>query len=168
MTPASEMGLDHETLDVYQDAVPFVAWLSDLLDGTARLREAQDQLDRAATSATLNSAEGNGKYMPGDRCRLFDTAHGSALEGAAGLDVVVAQRKLDPDQGRPGKDRLQRIVRMLLGLIERNSERGYDKVGATRARAASITCRGERSPVLRTGVSTDWTTTSWSAPMASS
>jgi four helix bundle protein len=91
----------------------------------------KDQLDRAATSVPLNIAEGNGKYTPKDRCRFFDTVRGSALECAAGLDVLVAKRKLDPDQVRPGKDRLQRIVRMLMGLIKRNSERGYDKVGST-------------------------------------
>ena len=114
MTPASETWFDHEKLEVYRDAIAFVAWLSELLDGTARLGDVKDQLDRAATSVPLNIAEGNGKYTPKDRCRFFDTARGSALECAAGLDVLVAKRKLDPDQVRPGKDRLQRIVRMLL------------------------------------------------------
>jgi four helix bundle protein len=131
MTPASETWFDHEKLEVYRDAIAFVAWLSELLDGTARLGDVKDQLDRAATSVPLNIAEGNGKYTPKDRCRFFDTVRGSALECAAGLDVLVAKRKLDPDQVRPGKDRLQRIVRMLMGLIKRNSERGYDKVGST-------------------------------------
>ena len=84
-------------------------------------------MDRASTSIPLNIAEGNGKYAPKDRCRFFDIAHGSALECAAGLDILVAKTKLTPEQIRPGKERLQRIVRMLMGLIKRNSTRDYDK-----------------------------------------
>jgi four helix bundle protein len=63
----------------------------------------------------------------GDRCRFFDIAYGSALECAAGLDILVAKAKLTLDQVRPGKERLHRIVRMLIGLIKRNSTRNYDK-----------------------------------------
>jgi four helix bundle protein len=87
----------------------------------------KDQLDRASTSIPLNIAEGNGKYSPKDRCRFFDIAHGSALECAAGLDVLVAKARLTDDQIRPGKERLQKIVRMLIGLIKRHSIRDYEK-----------------------------------------
>ena len=118
---------DHEKLEVYRVAIGFIAWLSELLDGMARLGDVKDQLDRASTSIPLNIAEGNGKYTLKDRCRFFDIAHGSALECAAGLDVLVAKRKLSPDQVRPGKEQLQKIVRMLMGLIKRNSTRDYDK-----------------------------------------
>lgn len=58
-------------------------------------------------------------------------AHGSALECAAGLDVLVAKRRFTPRQIRPGKERLQRIVRMLMGLIKRNSKREYEKNAPT-------------------------------------
>jgi len=34
--------------------------------------------------------------------------------------------KAKPEQIRPGKESLQRIVRMLMGLIKRNSTREYD------------------------------------------
>ena len=118
---------DHEKLEVYREAIAFVAWLSGMLDGAVRVGEVKDQLDRASTSIPLNVAEGNGKYSPKDRCRFFDIAHGSALECAAGLDVLVAKGKLTPDQIRPGKESLQRVVRMLMGLIKRNSTREYEK-----------------------------------------
>jgi len=124
---AEDVWFDHEKLEVYQEAVAFVAWLSVLLDETLRCGEVKDQLDRASTSIPLNIAEGNGKYSPKDRCRFFDIAHGSALECAAGLDVLVAKAKLSLERIRPGKERLQRIVRMLMGLIKRNSTREYDK-----------------------------------------
>ena len=127
MDISNERWFDHEKLEVYREAVAFVAWLSSVLEETVRVGDVKDQLDRASTSIPLNTAEGNGKYTPKDRCRFFDTAHGSALECAAGLDVLVAKGKLTIDQIRPGKERLQRIVRMLMGLIKRNSTREYDQ-----------------------------------------
>ena len=131
MSPSEECWFDHERLDVYREAITFVAWLSPLLEGSVRMGEVKDQLDRASTSIPLNIAEGNGKYAPKDRCRFFDIARGSAFECAAGLDVLVAKAKLTPDQIRPGKEKLQRIVRMLMGLIKRNSTRDYDKDNGT-------------------------------------
>ncbi len=118
---------NHEKLEVYQEAIAFIAWLSTTLEGSVRVGEVKDQLDRASTSIALNIAEGNGKFNPKDRCRFFDIAHGSALESAAGLDVLVAKQKLTLDQILPGKERLQRVVRMLIGLIKRNSTRDYDR-----------------------------------------
>jgi four helix bundle protein len=131
MQAAQETWFNHEKLEVYREAIAFVAWLTSLLEGTVRIGDVKDQLDRASTSVSLNIAEGNGKYTPKDRCRFFDIAHGSALECAAGLDVLVAKAKLTADQIRPGKESLQRIVRMLVGLIKRNSTREYVKGQAT-------------------------------------
>jgi four helix bundle protein len=82
-----------------------------------------DQLDRACTSIVLNLAEGNGKFTGPDRCRFFDMARGSALECTAGLDVLVAKGRCTLDEVGPGKQRLVRIVSMLVGLIKANS--GY-------------------------------------------
>ena len=106
-----------------------MAWLSPLLETTARIGEVKDQLDGASTSVPLNIAEGNGKYSLKDRCRFFDIAQGSALECAAGLDILVAKAKFTRDQIRPGKEKLQKIVRMLMGLIKKNSTRDYEKGG---------------------------------------
>jgi len=127
MVQPQECYFDHEKLDVYREAIDFVAWLSPVMEATYRTGDVKDQLDRAATSIPLNIAEGNGKYAPKDRCRFFDIAHGSALECAAGLDTLVAKGKMTIEQVRPGKERLQRIVRMLIGLIKRFSTRDYDK-----------------------------------------
>ncbi len=127
MKVTEETWFDHERLEVYCEAIALVAWLSGVLEGAVRVGEVKDQLDRASTSIPLNIAEGNGKYSPKDRCRFFDIAHGSALECAARLDILVAKAKLTLDDIRPGKERLQRIVRMLMGLIKRNSTRDYDK-----------------------------------------
>ena len=122
-----EILFDHEKLEVYRESIAFIAWVSTLLETSVRVGDVKDQLDRASTSISLNIAEGNGKYNPKDRCRFFDIAHGSALECAAGLDVLVAKAKLTTQQIRPGKESLQKIVRMLMGLIKRNSTRDYER-----------------------------------------
>ena len=78
---------------------------------------------------------------PGARLMLDDVPHRrgprsqalipegglAALECAAGLDVMVAKGKLAIEGIAPGKERLRRIVRMLIGLIKRNSTRDYEK-----------------------------------------
>jgi four helix bundle protein len=94
MPATDECWFDHERLEVYQEAIAFIAWLSAILEETVRIGEVKDQLDRASTSISLNIAEGNGKYAPKDRCRFFDIARGSAFECAAGLDILVAKAKL--------------------------------------------------------------------------
>jgi four helix bundle protein len=127
MDTVPQTWFDHEKLEVYREAIAFAAWLSGMLEAQVRVGDVKDQLDRASTSIALNIAEGNGKFAPKDRCRFFDIAHGSALECAAGLDVLVAKMKLTSEQIQPGKARLQRIVRMLMGLIKRNSTREYEK-----------------------------------------
>jgi four helix bundle protein len=120
-----ECWFNHEKLEVYKESIAFCAWVSELLERIERAGDAKDQLDRASTSMLLNIAEGNGKFSERDRCRFFDIAHGSALESAAALDVLVAKRKVSAERVRSGKASLQKIVRMLIGLIKRNSNRSY-------------------------------------------
>ena len=127
MDATEECWFDHERLEVYQQTIGFVAWLSAILQAVVRVGDVKDQLDRASTSIALNISEGNGKYAMKDRCRFLDIAYASALECAAGLDVLVAKGKLQLNEIRPGKEQLQRVVRMLMGLIKRHSTRAYDK-----------------------------------------
>ena len=117
---------DHEKLDVYQEAISFVSWVDELIEGIPRSLAVHNQLDRASTSIPLNIAEGNGKYTAADRCRFFDIARGSALECAACLDVLVAKKRMDSAES--GKAMLVRIVSMLVGLIRSTStSRVYEK-----------------------------------------
>ena len=92
---------DHEKLSVYQESIKFVVWSDEILETLPKNLAVQGQLDRAATSISLNIAEGNGKYTAADRCRFFDIARGSALECAACLDVLVAEKRLV--EAGPGK-----------------------------------------------------------------
>jgi four helix bundle protein len=125
MCQQTDLNFAHEKLEVYQESLAFVAWVGALSERTVGLGEVKDQLDRASTSIPLNIAAGNGKYSPNDRFQSFDAAHGSALECAGGLDLLVARAKLTPEQIQSGKQRLERIVRMLVAMIKTNSERGY-------------------------------------------
>jgi len=83
---------DHEKLNVYQNALEFVASTTDLLDRIPKRFAVHNQLDRASTAIPLNIAEGSGKWTVADRCRFYDIARGSALECAASLDVAVVKK----------------------------------------------------------------------------
>jgi four helix bundle protein len=113
---------DHEKLEVYRESLAFVAWLEPVLQKLPKSIAVQDQLDRASTSIALNLAEGNGKFTSPDRCRFFDNARGSALECAAALDVLAAKGRLEMAVVVSGKERLCRVVSMLVGLIKANSD----------------------------------------------
>jgi four helix bundle protein len=113
---------DHEKLKVYQRSLSFITWLEPILQKVPKSVSARDQLDRASTSIPLNLAEGNGKFTPSDRCRFFDNSRGSALECAAGLDVLYAKGHCTADVTLAGKETLREVVSMLVGLIKANSD----------------------------------------------
>ena len=114
---------DHEKLDVYRESIAFYAWTGDLLNSISAKAAAKDQLDRASTSVPLNIAEGNGKFSAKDRARFLEMARGSALECAACLDVLVARKLATEAQVGSAKSELTAIVRMMIGLLKRFSER---------------------------------------------
>ena len=114
---------DHEKLDVYQEAIAFCGWVGEFLASVSAKAAAKDPLDRASTSIPLNIAEGNGKFSARDRSRFFEMARGSALECAACLDVVLVRKLANEEQVVSAKERLARIVQMLIGLLRKFSER---------------------------------------------
>lgn len=118
----SEPLFDHEKLEVYQQSISFCAWAGELIDKLPRIA-ARDQLDRASTSIPLNIAEGNAKLSAADRSRFFEISRGSAVECASCLDVLVARKAVEQSTVLPAKQQLAGIVRMLVGLLKRFSER---------------------------------------------
>ena len=120
---------DHERLNVYQEQLRFIAWVSALIDEAktvprGKTGEVCDQLDRASLSSLLNTAEGNGKRRGQVRAKYFDDARGSATECAACLDALVAKGVLPPGRIIQGKEILIRIVSMLCGLVDHFDEAG--------------------------------------------
>src|SRR6478752_4581929 len=113
---------DHEKLDVYRESINFCGWVGEFLASISAKAAAKDQLDRASTSIPLNIAEGNGKSSARDRARFFEMARGSAVECAACLDVLVVRKLAKEEPVAAQKERLVRIVEMLVGLLRTFSD----------------------------------------------
>ena len=109
---------DHERLQAYQSSLQFVQWSEPILEKLPKNAAVYSQLDRARTSISLNIAEGNAKFTPADKCKYFDTAHGSTVECAACLDLMLIKRVLTESELDEGKKLLSQIVGLLVGLIK--------------------------------------------------
>ena len=90
---------DHEKLDVYREAIDFCSWVGEFL-------------------ATISA-----KITAKDRARFLEMARGFALECAACLDVLLVRKLASDEQVVLSKERLARIVQMLVGLLRKFSER---------------------------------------------
>lgn len=112
------MSFHHEKLTVYQHALEFASWSQDLIESSTKKTSTRDQLERSGDSIALNIAEGNGKFSKKDRARFFQIAHGSALESAACLDLLVARRCCARESILHGKAILEEIVKMLFTMLD--------------------------------------------------
>ena len=112
------MSFHHEKLTVYQRALEFAAWSQDLMESLAKGTSTRDHLERSGDSVALNIAEGNDKFSKKERARFFQISHGSALESAARLDLLVAGRCCDGDTIVRGKAILEEIVKMLFTMLD--------------------------------------------------
>lgn len=118
------MPFDHERLEAYQVALDFFD-LADIVVEQLRHRGGRsnlaDQLGRAALSIVNNIAEGAGKFSKPDKSRFYTIAIGtiaigSATESTAMLDVCLRRQLVAADVHDRGKQRLDRIVAMLVKL----------------------------------------------------
>jgi four helix bundle protein len=112
------MPFHHETLIVYKRALEFATWSQDLIESITKKTSTRDHLERVGDSIALNIAEGNGKFSQKDPARFFQIAHGSALEAAACLDLLVARRCCPNDAIVRGKAILEEIVKMLFKMLD--------------------------------------------------
>jgi len=110
--------LDHTKLDVYHRAL-------DRLDLVDLVHEAmppgrahrKDQLDRAATSVVLNTAEGAGEFSKDEKQRFYRIARRSATETAAILDILDRRKAVPTAVVEPAREMLVRVVSMLARLV---------------------------------------------------
>jgi four helix bundle protein len=109
---------DHERLEVYRQAIDFVALADVLIEALPRGRSAlADQLHRAATSVVLNIAEGAGEFCGHEKARFYRMAKRSATECAAALDVLRVLNLADGARLDAGRQMLLRVVSMLVKLV---------------------------------------------------
>src|SRR4051794_15251764 len=110
---------DHERLDVYRQAIDFLALADQLIDSLPRGNSSlADQLQRAATSVVLNIAEGAGEFSANEKARFYRMAKRSATECAAALDILRVRKIAAETALGNGRDGLLRIVSMLVKLIQ--------------------------------------------------
>ena len=108
------MRFDHEKLDVYQKSIEFVALADQIVEKLPRGRShLADQLHRAATSISLNIAEGAGEYAQNEKSRFYRMAKRSATECASILDVLHCLALIQVTDFQKGRELLLRIVAML-------------------------------------------------------
>jgi four helix bundle protein len=112
--------LDHTKLVVYRRALD----LLDLLDLVDHVHEVmppgrahrKDQLDRAATSVVLDTAEGAGELSEDEKQRFYRIARRSATETAAILDILDRRKAVPTATIAPAREMLVRVVSMLARL----------------------------------------------------
>lgn len=106
----------HEKLDIYPQSLAFVRRSAALVDQWPATASVRDHLDRAGESLLTNlvkavQANGTAKGVYHLECSL-----GSVLECAACLDIGVVKHLLGDTEMRSGKEQLQVIARMEVGL----------------------------------------------------
>jgi four helix bundle protein len=109
----------HERLDVYRTAIEFVVTADTIASRLPRGRHyLADQLRRAATSITLNIAEGAGEFSRGEKSRFYRIARRSATECTAVRDVCQNLELGTPQDFEEGRELLHRIISMLTRLTQ--------------------------------------------------
>ena len=119
----TDCGFLFEKLEVYQKAVGFAEFVSNLTSGFPwNCRYLGDQFNRASLSISLNIAEGNGRSSPADRRHFFTVSRGSAHECVPLIELCRRRRLLSDEVCAQLRADLQLVGRMLSGLIESTRE----------------------------------------------
>jgi four helix bundle protein len=109
----------HDKLDVYRVSLSFLELTDRILEEVPRGRgHLADQLDRAATSIVLNTAEGAGEFAPAEKARFYRIARRSANECAAILDIYRLRKSVGDGLILGGRELLSRVAAMLTRMIQ--------------------------------------------------
>ncbi len=107
-----------ENLDVYKRALSFS---KKILTATKEIKGQYswcDQLNRAATSITLNLAEGSGRWHAKDKTNFYYIARGSAFECVPLIELGFELGLIADIQKNELRDDLKAICQMLTKLIQ--------------------------------------------------
>jgi four helix bundle protein len=103
--------------ELYQLAIEFLRLANDMLQRLPRgYSELKDQLNRAALSVVLNTAEGAGKYSRAEQKRHYAIARGSAFECCAVVDVIRVLGLIEKDYLARSGEVIDRIIAILTKL----------------------------------------------------
>ena len=75
------------------------------------------QILNASLSAHLNLVEGNASIYPAEQLKFFSTSRASVAEALAGLEILVAEGRIRPQDADPLRLTGAEISRMLWGMI---------------------------------------------------
>jgi len=112
--PPAEQRNSHRALDASLELVRALRRIVDRLSQADR--DLARQIRRAATSITLNLAEGSGRSGK-DRMHCFRIAKGSALEVEAALQLTVAWGFAEEGEVTPALNLVRRCQAMIRGLL---------------------------------------------------
>lgn len=107
-----------ENLDVYQRALSFSKKILTLTKEIKGQYSLCDQLSRAATSITLNLAEGSGRWHTKDKANFYFISRGSAFECVPLIELGFELNLIADAQKDELRDDLQAICQMLTKLIQ--------------------------------------------------
>lgn len=106
----------HEKLEIYPQSLAFVRRAASLVDLWPTNVSVRSHLDRASESLIINLARAVQVSKTAKGIYYLECSLGSVLECAACLDVGMVKHLLDDTEIRFGKEQLQVIARMELGL----------------------------------------------------
>jgi four helix bundle protein len=107
-----------EKLDVYQRALNFSKKILTLTKEIKGQYSWCDQLNRAATSITLNIAEGAGRWHSKDKANFYYIARGSAFECVPLIELGFEMRFIAEQQRDELRGDLHAVCQMLTKLIQ--------------------------------------------------
>ncbi len=114
---------NHEKLDVYQLSIEFVELTNFIIKRLPKGKAyVADQLQRAASSISLNIAEGAGEFSKNEKSRFARMAKGSTTECAATLDICTRLQLIDQTNQVKARELLLRIVAMLTKLVKHTAQ----------------------------------------------
>ena len=111
-----------ENLDVYKRALSFSKKILTLTKEIKGQYSWCDQLNRAATSITLNLAEGSGRWHAKDKANFYFISRGSAFECVPLIELGFELGLIVEIQKTELRDDLQAVCQMLTKLIQRMRE----------------------------------------------
>jgi four helix bundle protein len=121
---------DFEKMDVYRQSLEVLDLAVAVADLVPRgQRPLADQIKRAASSISLNTAEGIGEFKPAEKARFYRMALRSASETTAILQITLRLKFTTESKYHELYEALTRVSKMLTKLIASMHSRAHIRDG---------------------------------------